>query len=318
MNAPNALSTQPSGVAADWSGWLLFIHQIPPKPDYFRVKVRRRLQRIGAVPLKNSVYLLPAREETMEDFQWLLREVRSEGGEATICRADLLDGASDGEIESLFSAERQSDYAAIERDAAALDREKADEAELGRLRRRLEETVRIDFFGAPGRDAAERAIQRASARPVAAEPSQVEGGPRGRTWVTRPGLGVDRMASAWLIRRFIDPDATFAFASVADAAAMSGVLRFDMYEGEFTHEGGRCTFEVLLERFGLEEPALRAVAEVVHDIDCKEDRYARPEIPGIAAIVEGIRRSGMEDATRISQGTVLFEGLYRGFAGRDR
>ncbi|MGH7579507.1 MAG: chromate resistance protein ChrB domain-containing protein, partial [Gemmatimonadales bacterium] len=138
------------------------------------------------------------------------------------------------------------------------------------------------------------------------------------TWVTRPGLGVDRMSSAWLIRRFIDPEAGFAFAPADAAAAMSGVLRFDMFEGEFTHEGDRCTFEVLLDRFGLDEPALRAVADVVHDIDCKEERYGRPETPGVAAIVEGIRRSGLDDATRIGQGDVLFEGLYRGFASRDR
>jgi hypothetical protein len=317
MNASSVLSPQAPS-ATGRVAWLHIIHKIPPKPDYFRVKVRRRLQRIGAVPLKNSVYLLPAREETMEDFQWLLREVRAEGGEATICRADLLDGATDGEIESLFSAERHADYAAIQGDAEAVGEGGADETELARLRRRLEETVRIDFFGAPGREAAERAIERASPRPAATRPSSMEGQVRGKTWVTRPGLGVDRMSSAWLIRRFIDPDAAFAFAPSADAATMPGVLRFDMYEGEFTHEGGRCTFEVLLDRFGLDDPALRAVAEVVHDIDCKEDRYARPETPGIAAIVDGIRRSGAEDTARLIQGAILFEGLYRGFAGRDR
>ena len=316
MNASSALSAQAPTSPPAHGGWLLFIHQIPPKPDYFRVKVRRRLQRIGAVPLKNSVYLLPAREETVEDFQWLLREVRAEGGEATLCRADILDGASDGEVEALFRAERQADYAAIQRDAAALGDEGPDDANLGRLRRRMEETARIDFFAAPGRDAAERAIERA-ARPGAAG-ADVEGRPRGRTWVTRPGVGVDRMASAWLIRRFIDPDARFAFAPAAEAGAMSGVLRFDMYEGEFTHEGDRCTFEVLLDRFRLDEPALRAVADLVHDIDCKEDRYARPETPGIAAIVDGIRRSVTDDAARLDQGVFVFEGLYRGFAGRER
>ena len=99
---------------------------------------------------------------------------------------------------------------------------------------------------------------------------------------------------------------------------MSGVLRFDMYHGEFTHEGNRCTFEVLLDRFGLDEPALRAVADLVHDIDCKEDKYARPETPGVAAIVDGIRRSEMDDATRLEQGTILFQGLYHGFVGTKR
>jgi hypothetical protein len=315
MNASDELVTQVPTAAG--SGWLLFIHQIPPKPDYFRVKVRRRLQRIGAIPLKNSVYLLPAREETMEDFQWLLREVRAEGGEATLCRADLLDGHSNEEIESLFSAERQADYAAIESDAARLAGQDPNDLELGRLRRRFEEVRRIDFFDAPGRDAAARAVERAGGTGTI-EAGPVERRPRGRTWVTRPGLGVDRMSSAWLIRKFIDPEAAFAFAPAAEAGAMSGVLRFDMYDGEFTHRGNLCTFEVLLTHFGLDHPALRAVAEVVHDIDCKEERYGRPETAGIAAIVEGIRRSGVDDATRILQGAVLFEGLFRGYVGRER
>jgi hypothetical protein len=297
-------------------GWLLFIHQIPPKPDYFRVKVRRRLQRIGAVPLKNSVYLLPATEEAMEDFRWLLREVQAEGGEATLCRADLLDGVDDGEVQALFRSEREADYAAIARDAAALP-DSGHEGEVGRLRRRLEETGRIDFFGAPGREAAERAIERAAGAREGAAGSGAEL-PQGRTWLTRPGVGVDRMSSAWLIRRFIDPEARFAFAPPAQAQGMRDVLRFDMYEGEFTHEGGRCTFEVLLDRFGLDDPALRAVAEIVHDIDCKEERFGRPETAGIAAIVDGIRGSGADDQLRLAQGATVFEGLYRGFAGTKR
>ncbi len=297
----------------------MFIHQIPPKPDYFRVKVRRRLQRMGAVPLKNSVYLLPAREETMEDFQWLLREVRSEGGEATLCRAEVLDGIADAGIVALFRAERGADYAAIEREAAALGPDAGGEAEVGRLRRRLAEVGCIDFFGAPGRESAERTIGQAAARQEAfSEAVPTDRLPRGRTWVTRPGVGVDRMSSAWLIRRFIDPEARFEFAAPGDARAMPDVLRFDMFEGEFTHEGGRCTFEVLLDRFVLAQEALRAVAEVVHDIDCKEEKYLRPETPGVAAVVDGIRLAVPDDAVRLAQGAALFEGLYRNFSGAGR
>jgi hypothetical protein len=319
MNASSATFAQDPESPAATGRWLLFIHQIPPKPDYFRVMVRRRLQRMGAVPLKNSVYLLPAGEESVEDFQWLLREVQSEGGEATLYRADVIDGADDGEIQALFRAERGADYAAIEREAAALDPDRAEEAELGRLRRRLDEAARIDFFRAPGREQAERAIEQAAGRrgaPVGgAPPGNLS---RGRTWVTRPGVGADRMSSAWLIRRFIDPDARFAFASPTDARALSDALRFDMYEGEFTHHGGRCTFEVLLDHFGLAQAALQAVAEVVHDIDCKEEKYARPETAGVAAVVEGIRLAVPDDSVRLEQGAALFEGLYRKFSGAER
>src|SRR4051812_42131788 len=145
--------------------WLLLIHQIPPKPDYFRVKVRRRLQRIGAAALKNSVYVLPVREETAEDFRWLLREIVSEGGEATLCEATLVEGLKPRELIALFCADRDVDYAELvvsaqrlipSEDAEALSSVEA-EAEVGKLQRQFEEIVSIDYFEAPGRRAAERA-----------------------------------------------------------------------------------------------------------------------------------------------------------------
>src|SRR6476646_2703980 len=86
------------------ASWLLLVHQIPPKPDYFRVKVRRRLQRIGAVPLKNSVYVLPSRPETLEDFRWLLREIVSDGGEATLCTAEFVEGLTQAELQAMFAS----------------------------------------------------------------------------------------------------------------------------------------------------------------------------------------------------------------------
>src|SRR5688572_10908407 len=93
--------------------WLLLIHQIPPKPDYFRVKVRRRLQRIGAVALKNSVYVLPSRPQAIEYFRWLLREIVAEGGEATVCEADFVEGITRDDLEGMFRAERDRDYAEL-------------------------------------------------------------------------------------------------------------------------------------------------------------------------------------------------------------
>src|SRR3954462_6423158 len=93
--------------------WLLLIHQIPPKPDYFRIKVRRRLQRMGAVALKNSVYVLPSRDDTLEDFRWLLREIVAEGGEATVCEAELVEGITRPELEAMFAADRDAEYAEL-------------------------------------------------------------------------------------------------------------------------------------------------------------------------------------------------------------
>src|SRR5580765_705846 len=264
--------------------WLLLIHQIPPKPDYFRVKVRRRLQRLGAVALKNSVYLLPRRSETREDFEWLAREIQAEGGEATLCRGALLAGTTDEEVETMFRTERDTDYAAIERDARALaGRGEPTEDELARLRRRLEETGRIDWFDAPGRAAAERALAGATSPPSpSAEMVEAGASPvRGATWVTRTGVKVDRISSAWLIRRFIDPAARFKFVPAKGYRPAAGELRFDMFQGEYTHEGDRCTFETLLLRFGLTDPALRALGEIVHDVDCKDEKFGRAEAAGI-------------------------------------
>ena len=313
MNASSVISAQGAPSITRKTEWLLLIHQIPPKPDYFRVKVRRRLQRVGAVALKNSVYLLPSREETREDFEWLVREIQAEGGEATLCRGTLLAGTSDEEIETMFRTERETEYTAIARDARALaDGGEPSEEELARLRRRLDETERIDFFDAPGRDAAERALAESS-RPATAGPPPSEGaGPavRGGTWVTRTGIKVDRIGSAWLIRRFIDPAARFKFVPAKGYRPELGELRFDMYQGEFTHEGDRCTFETLLLRFGLADPALRTLAEIVHDVDCKDEKFGRAEAAGIASLIGGLVLAYPDDAERLERGAAVFEGLY--------
>ena len=307
MNDSSATSTQ-GGPANEW---LLLIHQIPPKPDYFRVKVRRRLQRIGAVALKNSVYLLPRREETREDFEWLVREIQAEGGEATLCRGAFLAGTTDEEIESMFQTERETEYAAIERDARVLaDAGEPSEEELARIRRRLDDTGRIDFFAAPGREGAERALADAARpapeAPVPAAGSAVHGG----TWVTRTGIKVDRIGCAWLIRRFIDPAARFKFVPAKGYQPAPGELRFDMYQGEFTHEGDRCSFETLLARFGLTDPALRALGEIVHDVDCKDEKFGRAEAAGIASLIGGLVLAYPDDAQRLERGAAVFEGLY--------
>ncbi len=303
--------------------WLLLIHQIPPKPDYFRVKVRRRLQRIGAVALKNSVYVLPVREETAEDFRWLLREIVSEGGEATLCEATLVEGLKPKELIALFCADRDVDYAELvvsaqrlipSQDAAALSSAEA-EAEVGKLQRQFEEIVSIDYFEAPGRRAAQRALVTLESK---LRHGSAAGGVTGKgveqmqrqTWVTRKDVHIDRIASAWLIRRFIDPKAEFKFTALKDYRPKAGEVRFDMFEAEYTHEGDHCTFETLLARAGLRDRALRAIAEIVHDIDCKDSKFGRDEAPGIAALVRGLVRACPEDRARLQRGAAAFDDLY--------
>ena len=145
--------------------------------------------------------------------------------------------------------------------------------------------------------------------------SQVDGRlRRGSTWVTREGVKVDRIASAWLIRRFIDPEARFKFVPARGYAAQPGEVRFDMYGGEYTHEGDRCTFETLVARFGLREPALRKIAEIVHDVDCKDDKFGRAEAGGLASMVQGIASGHSHDADRIARGSAAMDDLYAAFS----
>jgi len=306
--------TNESALPEDGGRWVVLIHQIPPKPDYLRVKVRRRLQRLGAVALKNSVYVLPATPERVEDFQWLAKEIEGDGGEAIVCAASFLAGIDDGELTAQFSRERDRRYAEIAEEAGGVSGE-ADAGTLVRVKRKLAEAARLDFFQAPGRTAAEAALAAAEERVLhgrdAGVRRQPDGSLRGRTWVTRADVFVDRMASAWLIRRFVDPEARFRFVSGEDHRADPGELRFDMFEGEFTHEGDRCTFEVLLRELDLrEDPGLVQISEIVHDIDLKDGRFGRPETPGVELLLAGIARSEPDDERRIERGAALFDSLY--------
>jgi hypothetical protein len=314
--------------------WLLLIHQLPAKPAYFRVKVWRRLQALGAVTVKNAVYALPAGEQAQEDFEWLLREISDGGGEGMICEARLLDGLSDDDVRRLFNEARSQDYAEVSKDARSLNAALAGEvgslaeaearSRVLRLRAELERVVAIDFFDADGRAAAEgllRAIEtKLRKEEVVPETDQSQepaatgmGHLKGRVWVTRKGVFVDRIASAWLIRRFIDPDAQFKFVPAKGYIPQPGELRFDMYEGEFTHEGDHCTFEVLAGRAGLTDPALAAIGEIVHDIDLKDAKFARVEASGIASVIESIAAANKDDQRRLERGAAVLDDLYELF-----
>jgi hypothetical protein len=314
--------------------WLLLVHQLPPKPAYLRVKVWRRLQALGAVTLRNAVYALPASEQTREDLEWVLKEVVEGGGEGMICEARLVDGLSDREVRELFNQARESDYDSVAKsardlgemltgDASATARSDA-RAKLARLKQEAAKTTEIDFFGANGRDTIEGLLATLDAllredetmnEPEGSASSASNGvGPlKGRTWVTREGVYVDRIASAWLIRRFLDAEARFKFVPGKGYVPEPGELRFDMFEAEFTHEGDNCTFEVLLARTGLDDPALTAIAQIVHDIDLKDGKFAREETSGIAHLITGLTITNKEDEKRLERGATVLDDLYEYF-----
>jgi hypothetical protein len=311
--------------------WLLLIHQIPPEPNYLRVKVSRRLARIGAVQFKSTVYALPQSETCHEDFLWVRRELIDSGGEATIFEASIIEGVSDAQLKGLFQEQRDQDYAAVEQALGELSKRVGRgrpetelrtqfEAELSRMERRLLEIQRVDFFEAErGRRVRARVqalhsrLSQGAAHPSGEVPTVDPRQYKKRSWVTRTGIKVDRIASAWLIRRFIDSQARFRFVDLASYRHTSKDLRFDMADGEFTHVRDLCTFEVLCERFQLEAVALRAIGEIVHDLDVKDARYNRPDNDGIASIIQGIVASRTADDERLEAGSALFDALYARF-----
>jgi hypothetical protein len=317
--------------------WILLIHQLPPKPTNLRVRIWRKLQKLGAVAIKNSVYVLPATEKAHEDFQWLKQEIESAGGEAAVFRAGSVEGATDDEIVTAFRKARDEEFAAI---AAELDgltgaiREQSrgkhlsagrlagHETEIDKLHAELERIAANDFFDATGRATAfsayercQKAIRAAQCPTGKAALSQTKGGTlnvanyQGQRWITRRNLHIDRLASAWLIKQFIDKRPRFYF--VAEGETVEGAIPFDMFGAEFTHHGEDCTFETMLKQFGLAgSKGLREIAQIVHDIDLKDDKFHRLEAAGLNAIIEGLSKVLRDDRKLLQQTSIVFDGLY--------
>jgi hypothetical protein len=294
------------------------------------VRVGRQLRALGAVPIKNSVYVLPREPRLREALARVGREIRSRGGEVVMCEARFVEGLDDPAVEARFRDARDRDYAALaiaarELIAAIPRRGTAGEPRRRELARRLERLQRrhqaigaLDTFGASGREAVLGLLSLAEDRlhgiEEAAARSADASRPRpGATWVTRRGVMVDRISSAWLIRRFIDSTARFKFVGGRGYKPVRGEVRFDMASGEYTHEGERCTFEVLLDRFELRSAALRAIGEIVHDLDLEDERYQRPEASGVRRLIAGLALSSAEDGERLERGAVVFDGLYASF-----
>jgi hypothetical protein len=292
--------------------WLLLLHQIPPKPPYFRAKILRRLAQVGALPVKNSAYLLPETEDTREDFEWIVREISNEGGTAWMFRVESLSMSGD-QIADGFRQLRTPDYEDLIVTANELLDHAATPADITKLLHRFVELKKIDFFDHPLRAKAIALIEQLQSAPAGGTGTAPASA--GRVWVTRKGIKVDRIASAWLIRRFIDPQATFRYVDAATYRHAEPELRFDMYEGEFTHEGDLCTFEVLVKSHQLaaQHPALLPIAEMVHDIDLKDRRYERPETNGVSRTIDGMCARIPDDDTRLEQGSQIFESLFQSF-----
>jgi hypothetical protein len=307
--------------------WLLLGHQLPTRSSNARVKTWRRLQQVGAVPARNSVYVLPNTEQCREDFEWIRSEIVASGGEATVFAADAISEGGTDDVVAMFRRTREQEYRALKTEIDRLvprgkrsrpgsPREGTAARSLRALRDRFSAIERIDFFDAPARAETaaslamlEQAIDGPRSAPSSALNASRPTGFHDRRWVTRHRPGVDRMASAWLIRRFIDPNATFAF---TDRPGGSDVP-FDMYTGEFSHHGELCTFEVLADRFQLQSKAVAKVGHIVHDLDMKDTKYDLPEAAAVGRMVEGLRALHADDATLLEHGIGMFDALAHSF-----
>jgi hypothetical protein len=310
--------------------WLLFVHQLPSYPSNLRVKTWRRLQQLGAVPIKQAVYVLPDTAGAREDFEWLKAEVIGAGGDASVFAADHVDAWSDEALVEEFRRSRQDAYAALAGDLDQTLKKKHPARRGGRtppagrllnlFRDRLAAIESIDFFGSAGRDRVTALLKQLEERTPAGRTavSSATTAPndpaayRGRLWVTRPRPGVDRMASAWLIRRFIDQQARFGF--VADRQAVpEQAIPFDMFGVDFSHQGDGCTFETLRTVFDVHDAAVDRLAAIVHDLDLKDARFGAAEAATVGMVIEGLRLAHTDDETLLTYGMTLFDALYRSF-----
>lgn len=303
---------------------LLLLVGVPPTPSSLRVRVWRRLRSLGAVALKRSAYLLPDTPERYEDFQWLAQEIQREGGEATLIRVQQIENVSHEDVRRMFHEPRDQDYRQLavryRKVLQSLDRKSTAgsarvQEELARLAKDHQRTRDIDFFDAPGGAEVRRLEEAIAMRSRRPESPRREERPtldltklRGRRWVTRPRPHIDRVASAWLIKRFIDPEAEFVFATPPDFP--KDAIAFDAPGVELSHHGEDCTFETLLKRARLRDRRLVRLAEVVHEADLRDGKYPHEEARGIDVAVRALLAASPDDHHVLSQGMALFEGLY--------
>jgi hypothetical protein len=304
--------------------WLFLLFNLPAKQSSERVKVWRRLKKFGAVQLKTSTYVLPDEPVHYERFQWLAKEIVDTGGEATLVRVKDIEGMPHAAVVALFNDARVRDYDEIAEPLTRLLKDqkarKASAAtftsELDKLRRRFQEIREIDYFHSSRGEDLARLFQKAESlesprrRPERKPRLQIEDY-QGKTWITRPRPEIDRVGSAWLIIKFIDAGAKFVFANTP--AEFPEAIPYDMFDVEFSHHGDCCTFETLIERFGIRDKAVLRIAQLIHDADVEDDKFRRVEGFGVEQIFKGWAKQGLTDQEILSKGFESFDGLYAQF-----
>jgi hypothetical protein len=315
--------------------WLFLVHQVHTPNSRERVKVWRLVQKVGAVLYRNSVYVLPYNKERLEDFQWLCQQINDSKGDASVFVSETRDAKEDKILRALFTRSADKEYGAVLAKAQNLleriVRAKAEHRVSERLvtiltkeAKQLSESFAliqgVDFFSAPLTSKLRGALEQINKQLSGIELQQASPPPQrhqrkefdGRTWATRHRIHIDRLCSAWLIRRVIDPKARFVFAP--ESKLPKNALLFDVFGAEFSHHGEDCTFETLLKVFQLKDPALCALAEIIHDVDMKDGKFGRVEAAGLDLAVRALGGASRDDHETLKAGTPLLDALYRHLA----
>jgi hypothetical protein len=320
--------------------WLFLVHQIQTRNSRERVKVWRLTKKVGAILYRNSVYVLPNNRERLEDFQWLCQQIRDSKGEASVFVSEAGSPDEGRQLRKLFEETREKEFTSLYEESQKL---------LGRMTRSpgqppltSEQTTRlrkehdqlhesfinlmhIDFFSSPtakkvrttlGQISSRFEVTQYSPQPLVKIGTYNRKAYYNRVWATRERIHIDRLCSAWLIRRFIDPKAKFAFA--AETKLPKGSIPFDILGVEFGHHGDDCTFETLLKSFRISDTGLEQIAEIVHDIDLKDKKFNRPEADGINVVVRSLSDSLQNDHKALEIGSVLLDALYRRFTSNKK
>ena len=295
--------------------WVLLLYSLPTKRSAERMAVWRRLKKLGAAQLTTSAYLLPNLPAQHEHFQWLAKRIRDSGGDSTLVRAQEIEGLTEAKVISLFNSARDQEYVALEKALQSFlttgkkSTLEIAAVELDRLTRQFRELREIDFFDSPRGQEVAMLLKRAEGAPKKTLPRLYTKDYRGKIWQTRPRPEIDRVGSAWLIRKFIDPAAKFVFASASPSC--SDTIPFDMLDAEFSHEGDRCTFETFVRRFAIDDTAVRKIGEMIHDADLDDAKFQRVECIGIDRVLKGWSKTEMGDDEILAAGFKCFDGLYQ-------
>lgn len=295
--------------------WLLLIFSLPAKRASERVQVWRKLKRHGALPLRSSGYVLPNNAINQERFEWLAAAIRKYKGEASVVQVHAIDDLPSEALVQRFVEARSRDYEALIRELQKIRPTAAtSSSKVARLRNRFQEIATIDFFTSPLRGRVETLFDRLdSPNRLSGEktlPSRIEKEFLDRTWMTRPRPGIDRVSSAWLIRRFVDPKGKFLFSS--DPRQHPEAIPFDMFQqaGGFGHRGEDCTFETLRKEFRIRDRRVTTIAQIIHDADLSDGKFGRVEGVGLDLVLIGWAQQGVSDEELLRRGMELIAGLY--------